>query len=257
MGSLTRKLRAATGPSFASAWPAHPNARDVARRARNQERARAAELPRPILKGRSVGKTESLLAELRGRAAGAVGTIPFGSRVELEPRSAQEPIVVDERNEPAERLEELRERSGLSVGQMSIGAGAVPWVFDLVQAAIDRDVEIIKARRAAKLGAVVLADGGVVPRDEAELVDGVWVRASEPAWPPPPLSPQDQAAEDAAVERFATLSKQAPESVRRDLDELKERLAPERPPARGSRLLSLLMCAGLAVGSDLPPRGSR
>jgi hypothetical protein len=92
-------------------------------------------------------------------------------------------VLVDDRNEPAELLRAMQERLGFSAGKMAAGAGALPGVAETTRAGVDREVEIVKARQAAELGAVVLADGGgVVPREEAALVDGRWVRRDpEPA----------------------------------------------------------------------------
>jgi hypothetical protein len=106
-------------------------------------------------------------------------TLRPGSTIPVRP--AAPPILVDYRNEPLERLEALA-KSHPDLVEMAKSVVVRP-IAQLVQAAQDREVEIIKARRAAELGAVVLADGGMVPRDEAELVEDRWQRRDPPRSP--------------------------------------------------------------------------
>lgn len=244
MGSLTRKLRAASGVSSAPARQAHENARWAARRARNRERALETELARrpeevthpipdlllldsPPVLDRLLRQTDREMSVIA--LGGSIGWDAFDRTIQEADdailvmalgQSSSEPHrpeltaadlqllspepPLDLRNRPAEQLMDLQERLELSAGGMAIAAAGRPGVTDLCRAATERDIEIAKARQAAELGAVV-HEGAV-------------------------MSP-----EDAARARLG--------------------LPPPRP--RASRLLSLLMCAGLAVSSGLPPRGSR
>ena len=80
-------------------------------------------------------------------------------------------IQVDERNAPAEQIEATAKQfpwltSGVCVVPPSLAA--------LVHAAQERELEIIRAKQAAALGAVVLATGGIVPVEEAVQINGRW-----------------------------------------------------------------------------------
>lgn len=82
-------------------------------------------------------------------------------------------LVLDERNEPAEQLEALAKQ----LPHLVTGLVVVPQsVSDLIDAAKERELEIILARRAAEIGCVVTASGETVPREEAARVGDKWVR---------------------------------------------------------------------------------